>query len=100
MPFNPARNIAVMWVTLRRHSRTRNRRQIVCCRQLRKAGFKTFLIVCVNLSKLNSDAPAGVVSDTIYNATQCGKVSSRMRNLESDSGGLFDGHLRLHKTPV
>src|SRR5216684_8070871 len=66
-----------------RHSRIWNRRQFVGCRQLRKAGFKMFLIVCVNLSKLNSEAFAGLVSNTTYNAAQCGKVSSRMCNLQS-----------------
>jgi hypothetical protein len=72
----------------------------VGCRQLTKVGFKTYLIDCVNLSELNSETPAGLVSNAIYNATQCGKMSFRMCNLERDSAGLLDGHLRLHKTPV
>jgi hypothetical protein len=72
----------------------------VCCRQLSKAGLKTFLIVCVNLCKFNSETAAALVSDTVYDATQCGKVSSRMSNLESNSSGLLDGHLRLDKAPV
>src|SRR5260370_34979437 len=53
-----------------------------------------------NLSELNSDTPAGLVSNTTYNATHCGNLSSRMCNLESDSGGFLDGHVCLHKTPV
>lgn len=56
-------------------------------RQLSKAGFKTYLIACVNLRELNSETPAGLVSDAIYDATHRGKVSSRMCNLERDSAG-------------
>ena len=53
-----------------------------------------------HLCKFNSETATVLVSDTIYNATQCGNLSSRMCNLERDSSGLLDGHLRLHKTPV
>jgi hypothetical protein len=68
-------------------------------RQLSKAGFKTVLIERVNLSKLNSEATAAMFADTVYNATQCEKVNSRMCNLESDPGFL-KGRDRLHETPV
>jgi hypothetical protein len=57
-------------------------------------------IVCVNLSKLNSETTAALVADTIYDSARRGKVSSRMCNFEGDSGGLLDGHLGFHETPV
>jgi hypothetical protein len=69
-------------------------------RQLSKAGFKTYLVDGINLSKLNSESTAALVADAIHNATHCGNLSPRMCNLQSDSGGLFDGRVRLHKTSV
>jgi hypothetical protein len=69
-------------------------------RQLSKASFETVPIDGINLSELDPETATALVSDTIYDTTHGGKLSSRMCNLERDSRGFVDGHLRPDKAPV